>query len=97
MFAYIRQFNIHHEDHLLVYCIINILTHHPLTETNELKKLTVDNDKIRLFLISEQANYQNKNQQSVIEHVVNNASINHELLEHFKTFFIGIADQFEQK
>ncbi|CAF1073880.1 unnamed protein product [Adineta steineri] len=96
MFAYIRQFTIHHEDRLLCYCIIHLLTHRPLSDTSELKKLTVDNDKLRLYLISEEANYQDKRQRRAIEHIVSNASLNHELLEHFETFFIGVANQFEQ-
>ncbi|UJR23710.1 hypothetical protein I4U23_026691 [Adineta vaga] len=97
LFAYIRQFTIHHEDRLLVYCIIHLLTHRQLSDTNELKKLTVDNDKLRLFLISEKANYEDNKQRNVIEHVVNNASLNHELLENFTVFFLGITNYFEQK
>ncbi len=97
MFAYIRRFTIHHDDRLLVYCIIHFLTHRPLTNTTELKTLTLDYDKLRLFLTSEQANYQDKRQESFIERVVNNAGLNHELLEHFRMFFVGVADQFEQK
>jgi hypothetical protein len=97
MFAYIRRFTIHHEDRLLVYCIIHFLTHRPLTNTAELKTSTVDYDQLRIFLTSEQANYQDKRQESFIERVVNNAGLNHELLEHFRTFFVGVADQFEQK
>jgi hypothetical protein len=96
MFAYIRQFTIHHEDNLLVYCIINFLTHYPLIDSDSLKTVTVDNDKIRLFLLSEQANYQAKQQQSTVEHIVGNAGLNHELLENLKVFFIGVANQFEQ-
>lgn len=61
-----------------------------------MKKLTVDNEKLRLFLISEQADYQDKKHHTVIEHIVSNASLNHELLENFEIFFIGIANYFEQ-
>ncbi|CAF3524220.1 unnamed protein product [Rotaria sordida] len=96
MFAYIRRFTIHHDDRLLVYCIIHFLTHRPLGDTNELKQLTIDNDKIRLFLISEQANYRDKQQQSTVEHIVSNAGLTRELLENFEIFFIGVANQFEQ-
>jgi hypothetical protein len=96
MFAYIRQFTIHHDDRLLVYCIIHLLTLRPLPDTNELKTLTVDYDKVRLFLISEQANYQNKSQQSTLEHMINNSRLTHELLEHFEVFFIGVVNQFQQ-
>ncbi len=75
---------------------MHFLTHRPLTDTSELKKLTVDNDRLRLFLISEQANYQDKKRRSTIEHIVSNAGLNHELLENLETFFIGVANQFEQ-
>lgn len=77
--------------------MIHLLTHRPLSDTSELKKLTVDNDKLRLFLISDQANYEDKRQRHAIEHVVGNASITHELLENFEAFFVGIANNFEQK
>ena len=97
MFAYIRQFAVHHEDRLLVCCIIHLLTHRSLTDTVELKHLTIDHNKLRLFLISEQANYQDKRQKSIVEHIVSNAGLNHELLENLETFFIGVANKFEQK
>jgi hypothetical protein len=96
MFAYIRQFTIHHEDILLAYCIIHFLTQYPLSDTDELKKLTVDNGKLRLFLISEQANYQDRLQRNIIEQIVTKGELTHELMENFKIFFIGIADLFEQ-
>ena len=97
LFAYIRQFAVHHEDRLLVYCIVHLLTHRSLSDTSELKKLTVDNDKLRLFLISDQANYEDKKQRHAIEHVVGNANITHEFLENFEVFFVEIANNFEQK
>ncbi|CAF2870943.1 unnamed protein product [Rotaria sp. Silwood2] len=96
MFAYIRRFTTDNEDRLLVYCIIHFLTHRPLVDTTKLKALTVDYDKIRLFLISEQANYQDKTQQSTVEHIVSNAALTEELLENLEIFFIGITNQFEQ-
>ncbi|CAF1294181.1 unnamed protein product [Adineta ricciae] len=97
LFAYIRQFAIHHEDRLLVYCIIHLLTHRSLSDTSELKKLTVDNDKLRLFLISDQANYEDKKEPHAIEHLVGNANITHEFVENFAVFFVEIANNFEQK
>ena len=97
LFAYIRQFKIHHEDDLLIHCIIHLLTQRRLPDTSELQTLSADNDKIRLFLISEQANYLDKNQQSVIEHLATNAGLTQELFEHMKIFFINIANQFDQK
>lgn len=97
MFAYIRRFTVHHEDRLLVYCIIHLLTHRSLPDTSEFKKLTIDYEKVRLFLISEQANYQDKLQQNTLEHIVSNTGINQELLEHFETFFMGVTNQFDQK
>jgi hypothetical protein len=96
MFAYIRQFTIHHEDHLLVYCILQLLTHHPLADSTELKKLTVDWDKLHLFLISQQANYQDKTRRSVLEHIVSDAGLTRELMEQFKIFFLGVVNQFDQ-
>jgi hypothetical protein len=96
MFAYIRQFTIYHNDRLLVYCIIHLLTHRSLPNTSELKKLTVDHDKLHSFLISEYANYHNKSQQSVLEHMIKNAGLTHELLEYLATFFTGVANQFDQ-
>jgi hypothetical protein len=96
MFAYIRQFANHHEDHLLIYCIIHLLTHRSLANTDELKRLTVDNDKLRLFLISEQADYHEKRKGNVIEYIVSSTGVNQELLESLKIFFVGIADQFDQ-
>ncbi len=97
LFAYIRRFTVREEDRILIYCIIHFLTQRPLTDTSELKTLTIDHDKLRLFLISEQANYQDKNQRSVIQHMVSNAGLNHQLLKHFEIFFIGIVNEFDQK
>ena len=68
-----------------------------MADTSELKTLTVDHQRVHLFLISEQANYLEKNQRSAIEHIVSNAGLNADLLEHLTTFFIGLADQFDQK
>jgi hypothetical protein len=97
MFAYIQQFKILHEDDLLVHCIVHLLTQRRLPDTSELTILTIDNEKIRLFLISEQANYLDKNQQSVIEHLATNTGLTQELFEHMKTFFLSVAKQFDQK
>jgi hypothetical protein len=97
LFAYIRRFTIHQEDRILIYCIIHFLTQRPLTDTNELKKSTIDYDQLRLFLISEQANYQDKNQQNIIEHLVSNAGLHHQLLTYFEIFFLGIVNEFDQK
>ncbi len=90
LFAYIRRFTIHQEDRILIYCIIHFLTQRPLTDTN-------DYDQLHLFLISEQANYQDKNQQNIIEHLVSNAGLHHQLLTHFEIFFLGIVHEFDQK
>lgn len=97
MFAFIRQFSVYHEDELLVYCLIHLLTQRQLPETSELKRLTVDHDKLRLFLTSEQANYLDKNQQNILERLPANAGLTSELLENMKRFFILLSNQFDQR
>lgn len=93
MFAYIGPLAINNEGRLLLHCIIHFLTHRQLCAITELSDVTVEYEKQRLFLTSEQANYQNKNQQSTID---NNAGLNQDLLESLEIFLIGVANQFQQ-
>jgi hypothetical protein len=97
MFAYLRRFTSDGEDRLLVYCILHLLTHRSLEETDQLKELTKNNDSLRSYLISEQANEQDSNQTSTIERLVGRAGLTGELFHHLETFFFDVASQFEQR
>ena len=97
MFAYIRRFATDGQDRLLVCCILHLLTHRSLEETDELKDLTRNNDPLRLYLVSEQANEQDPNQSSALERLVGRAGLTGELFHNLETFFFDVADRFEQR
>lgn len=97
MFAYIRRFASDGEDRLLVYCILHLLTHRSLEDTDELQQLTKNNDPLRLYLISEQANEQDLNQKSTLEQLVGHAGLTGDLFRNLETFFCDVARLFEQR
>ena len=96
MFAYIHRFAVNHEDRLLVYCLVNLLTHSPLPDTAELKDSTENYGNIYSFIISKQANYQDKRVHNIVKPVVIDEELDYELLQNLETFFIGVANQFKQ-
>ena len=98
MFAYMRPFTVHNEDRLFIHCVVHLLTHRPLTDTLELKKLTNTDGQLRLFLISDKADYQSVRRQprSVVTNTVSLSALTREFMEAMIVFFIGVADTFKQ-
>lgn len=89
MFAFLRHFADNHDGSLLIYCILYFLTQSSLPDTEELKKLTSDNKRIRYFLTGRQSNQEQSN--------VTTEKLPTEMLENFTIFFTELSSEFSRK
>jgi len=96
MFAFLRQFAENHQDRLLILIIINHLTQRSLIDSDELRILTVDEENLRHFLLSEHSNYLNRRQTDTIERLVSPTGLTREFIENFSEFFLNLSTQFEE-
>ena len=97
MFAFLRQFAVQHEDRLLILIILNILTHRSLIDCEQIQILTVDDENLRDYLLSDRSNYQNRYQSNTIEHLVIPTGLTREFVENFQEFFLNLSNEFEDK